>query len=88
MIPLRTLENLSADQIMEPGEVLKVGFEWGGLTKERKIARMKQRAEFDEKSEYQTLDADREVVELYLEKSRKRDRLKYLFWVNVKLAKI
>ena len=32
-IPLRILEKLSADQVIEPGKVVKVGFEWGGILK-------------------------------------------------------
>ena len=48
---------------------------------------MKQLAASDERSGVQAVD-DQEFGGSSQRRSRKRDRLKYLFWVNVKLAKI
>lgn len=42
-VPLKILNNLSPNQRLSPGKMVKIGFEWGGMTKAMKEARMKKR---------------------------------------------
>lgn len=96
-MPLRILEKLSADQVIESGKVVKVGFEWGGMTKAMKAARMGRLADSTPKghkpkslSELQTQET--EGGESGARSSagtmtrRRRSPVKYSFWVDVKLA--
>lgn len=43
-IPLNILGDLSADYVLEPGQAVSIGFEWGGFTKEVQDALAKQQA--------------------------------------------
>lgn len=94
-MPLRILEKLSGDQVIEPGKVVKVGFEWGGLTKEMKEARMRQLgASSARESERRAKDVTEQDKARSLRDSSgamtraRRDPLRYSFWVSVKLAQI
>lgn len=83
-IPLSILENKALNLSLEPGKPAKVGFEWGGMTREMLEKKMKQlegkaEAEVGEES-YRRED---EVSAL---SSLKRIAQKYSFWVDVKLA--
>jgi hypothetical protein len=91
VMPLRILENLSVKHKMEPGKMVKIGFEWGGLTERMKAQRMARlerattkEAEHGAKDvrggEVQKIGSEAAVPEL-----RKGPR-KYSFWVDVKLA--
>lgn len=99
-MPLRILEKLSADQRMEPGKVVKVCFEWGGLSNEMKIARLKQRAESrpggheptslsspSSSGEEGEVSSGRTPAEMQTQRIRS-DPKKYSFWVDVKLAQL
>lgn len=94
-MPLKIFEKLSADQGIEPGKIVKVGFEWGGLTKEMKAARMKKLAT----SKPQT-HKPVSLVESGAEgeessgtgsaqmRAGRKGPPKYSFWVDVKLAQM
>lgn len=96
-VSLIILEKLSSDQKMEPGKMVKVGFEWGGLTEAMRQARLKQLSESGARGPEPTSvgisgsDASRERD---LERSSRtmkssgRTTKKYSFWVDVLLAKI
>jgi len=96
-VPLRILEKLSSGQRMEPGKMVKVGFEWGGLTEAMKLARLKQLSESGARGPEPTSigisgsDASRERD---LERSSRtressgRTTKKYSFWADVSLAQI
>lgn len=92
-VPLKILEQLSADQVLEPGKTFKVGFEWGGLTKEIKDAQAKQQASAGVRASGRASDvAVKEGVSdgsrralTSMASMRKRVK-KYSFWVDVKLA--
>jgi hypothetical protein len=43
-IPFNVLQELSADYALEPGQAVKIGFEWGGLSKEVQEALAKEQA--------------------------------------------
>ena len=92
-MPLRILEKLSADQVIEPGKVVKVGFEWGGMTKEMKAARMgRLEASSARESESRAKDVTEQDIAKSLRDSSgamtraRRGPLRYSFWVDVKLA--
>lgn len=91
VMPLGILEMLSAKHKMEPGKMVKIGFEWGGLTERMKAQRMARleaamtrEAESGAK-EVRVGDRQKtsgESAEAELKKGPK----KYSFWVDVKLA--
>jgi len=92
-VPLKVLEQLSADQVLELGKTLKVGFEWGGLTKELKDAKAKQQAASGVKASGSAADVaitedvrDGSKRALTSMASMRRGAEKHLFWVDVKLA--
>lgn len=96
-MPLRIFEKLSADQVIEPGKILKVGFQWGGMTQAMKAARMSRLADSTPKghepaslSETQQPEGGGETGSRgsgALTRTR-RGPMKYSFWVDVKLAQI
>jgi hypothetical protein len=93
-IPLNILEKLSADQKMKPGDAVKVGFEWGGMTKEV----LEQRAKGLGASGAAVSEGRAEVAineersdrigggERDLLPQLRRGAQKYSFWVDIKLA--
>ena len=92
-IPLNTLEKISESQKIEPGNVVKVGFEWGGMTQEI----LKQKASQLGTSSTTAREGAAEMVlnEERTERmgddstslsSLRRGTQKYSFWVDVKLA--
>lgn len=90
-IPLRRAEGQLVGIGTEPGRILTIGFEWGGMTKEMRSEIMKKRAASSKVS-------DREAG-ISGDVTRERDGVtgsntmpirrpkKYSFWVEVKLAK-
>lgn len=77
----------------EPGKSLKIGFEWGGMTKEMRAALMRRRAAVASEAsegakgfEVRRDESDEGPVigsrDIPFEKGAK----KYSFWVDVKLA--
>lgn len=96
-VPLRILEKLSSGQRMEPGKMVKVGFEWGGLTEAMKLARLKRLSESGSRGPETTSigisssDASRERDLERSSRTRQSTRgtqKKYSFWVDVALAQI
>ncbi len=89
-LPLRILEKLSADQVIEPGKVVKVGFEWGGMTKEMKVARKSRLADstlqYHEPAPCCTMEHQEGEGSLEAMTRARRGPRRYLFWVDVKLA--
>lgn len=91
VIPLKSEGDFAADRGIKPGQIIKVGFEWGGLTEEMKAERIKK---IQEKAEQQGVpeariegDLRRErVLDTDFNKSSS-DFKKYVFWVDVRLAK-
>ena len=84
---------MSADQVLELGKTLKVGFEWGGLTKELKDAKAKQQAASGVKASGRAADVaitedvrDGSKRALTSMASMRRGAKRYSFWVDVKLA--
>lgn len=90
-IPFPGEKNLAICPVLAPGQILHVGFEWGGLTEEMKKERLRR---LQEKAEQQgapdarieevlrrerTLDTEFNVPSSYLKK--------YTFWVRVRLAR-
>jgi hypothetical protein len=91
VLPLRILEKLSAKYRMEPGETVKVGFEWGGLTERMKAQRMAQLERSATRESERRARDDRVTgaqrtggssADARLSKGPKR----YSFWVDVELA--
>ena len=94
-IPLAVLEKVSADYALEPGQSLKIGFEWGGFTREvqdalakeqadRGVAARERAAAADSVGEERKdgSDSDRFQTMAALRNQAK----KYAFWTDVKLA--
>jgi len=93
MMPLRVLEKLSADQRMEPGKTVKVGFEWGGLTEKMKAARMARiEAAASREADSRAKDVTERDISRRMQRSAtgapesKKGPKKYSFWVDVNLA--
>lgn len=94
-IPLATLEEVSADYALEPGQSLKIGFEWGGFTKEVQDALAKEQADRNVAARERAAGADSVGQERRdgsehdrfstMAQLRNRAR-KYEFWTAVKLA--
>lgn len=75
----------------EPGRILKIGFEWGGMTKEMRSAIMKKRAASSKVSDRKAgisgdVTRERDGVTGSNTMAIRRPK-KYSFWVEVKLAK-
>lgn len=97
-MPLRILEKLSGDQVIETGKVVKVGFEWGGMTKAMKAARMSRLADSTPRAHEPASPSNLQQQEGEEGESggrssgamtrARRGPLKYSFWVDVKLAQI
>lgn len=94
-IPLVVLEQVSADYALEPGQSLKIGFEWGGFTKEVQDALAKEQADRNVAARERAAAADSVGSERRdgsehdrfstMAQLRNRAR-KYEFWTGVKLA--
>lgn len=91
IIPLKSERGFAAAKGIKSGQVIKVGFEWGGLTEEMKKERIKKIQEMAEKQGSpdarieDDLRRDR-VLDTDFNKSGS-DPKKYAFWVDVRLAK-
>jgi hypothetical protein len=88
-IPFRVFENLSADQKIEPGDVIRIGFEWGGMTKEMKKMMMRQAGSASTATGRLTTSDYPGDTRTPVKKggglSVKKPK-KYEFWVDVQLA--
>jgi hypothetical protein len=79
---------------MRPGETLKIGFEWGGMTDEMKKARLDRRAAAESQASAAATDMESRLTgdleSLDMEpggaSGYSRSPKKYSFWVDVKLA--
>lgn len=99
-VPLNILEKLSTDQTLEPGRVVKVGFEWGGWSKELLEAASSRMGAAGSKARDQKGSSNitqgggdpRGVQRMRTGEApgiaamRKRQPKKYNFWVDLKLA--
>jgi hypothetical protein len=97
-IPLRVLEKLSTDMGMAPGETVKVGFEWGGMTKAMREAMMRRKAVSTPRGHEPVSLSETGTVSGVEEgpgsggnpmsgtPRASRHPAKYSFWVDVKLA--
>jgi hypothetical protein len=90
VIPMESDGDFAANTGLKPGQVIKVGFEWGGLTEEMKRERIKKIEEMTEKKGIpearieQTLRMER-VLDTDFNKSSQEPK-KYALWVDVRLA--
>ena len=93
-IPLKILVNLSADYALEPGQIVKIGFEWGGLSKEVQEALAKNQAAAGVTAREgahgvaintEVSDGTRRDPRTQMAYLRKQAP-KYCFWVDMKLA--
>lgn len=90
-IPLKKAEDQPAGIGTEPGKVLKVGFEWGGMTKEMRAEMMKRRAASGKVSDREAgisedVTQERDGVTGSQTMPFRKPPKKYSFWVDVKLA--
>lgn len=93
-IPLKRDEGQPVGIGTEPGKTIKIGFEWGGLTKELKKARLAGQIEGGTSGRSQrgtgSLKGERRAgaggSSLDSLKSVRRGAKKYSFWADVKLA--
>jgi len=94
-IPLVVLEQVSADYALEPGQSLKIGFEWGGFTKEVQDALAKEQADRNVAARERAAAADSvgqerrdgSEYDRFSTMAQLRNRArKYEFWTAVKLA--
>lgn len=94
-IPLAVLEQVSADYGLKPGQSLKVGFEWGGFTKEVQDALAKEQADRNVAARERAAAADSVGQERrdgsesdrFQTMAQLRNRApKFAFWTDVKLA--
>jgi hypothetical protein len=90
-IPLRILEKLSAEHAMAPGKMVKIGFEWGGLTKEIKEAGAKRLGDRSAQARVSSA-TDQATQERRVRSgssslsSIRRNAKKYSIWVDLSLA--
>lgn len=93
-IPLSIFEKIAADYALEPGQSVKIGFEWGGFTKEVREALSKQQlargvvareGAHDVAVKEEVSDASRRDPRATMAYLRKQAR-KYSFWVDLNLA--
>jgi len=90
LIPLKSAQDFASNGGIKPGQIIKVGFEWGGLTEEMKMGRIRKIQEMAEKKS----GPDARIEEDY-----RRERVldtdfnkpsstpkKYTLWVDVRLA--
>lgn len=90
-IPLRILEKLSAEYAMAPGKMVKIGFEWGGLTKEIQEAGAKRLGDRSAKGRASSATGqasqERRVREGSASLSSiRRSAKKHSIWVDLSLA--
>lgn len=90
-IPLKRGERQLAGIGTEPGKNIKIGFEWGGMTKEMRAELMRRRAAGSKVSDRSAslrgnLKSEREGVSGDYSMPVRGRAKKYSFWVDVKLA--
>ncbi len=90
-IPLRKGKEQLVGIGTEPGKMLNVGFEWGGMTKEMRTEMMRRRAASGKVSDREAtirgdITEEREGVTGAETMPFRRPPKKYAFWVEVKLA--
>jgi hypothetical protein len=94
-IPLAVLEKVSADYALEPGQSLKIGFEWGGFTREVQDALAKEQAARGVAARERAAAADSvgqerrdgsESDRFQTMAQLRNQAKKYAFWTGVKLA--
>jgi hypothetical protein len=89
-LPLKIFGELSDNLKMEPGTAVKVGFEWGGLTKAMKQARISSIAASQERDAERTSESSTRRTaggrSSFQGGSSRRPPKKYSFWLDVQLA--
>ena len=91
-IPLEKRTELATGIGTEPGKTIKIGFEWGGMTKAMKEARMKQmgdqtiRTVATKAGGLKDTRSDGRASSGTMSSMRKRGPKKYSFWADVQLA--
>ena len=93
-IPLNILANLSADYALEPGQTVKIGFEWGGLSKDvqEALAKNQAAAGVAARESAHGMAINTEVSDGTRRDPReqmaylRKQAPKYSFWVDMKLA--
>lgn len=85
-IPLARVAALAPGIGTEPGRLIKVGFEWGGMTEAMKQARMDRFKSRSERSAETVPDAPMGGTTASTARGRRSPK-KYDFWVDVQLAK-
>jgi hypothetical protein len=93
-VPMSRAGDLAAGLASEPGQDIKIGFEWGGMTKEMRDQRMKQTVSGSARATSGgggSFDPGRESggrasESASISNMRRRSPKKYSFWVHVNLA--
>ena len=87
-VPLERLTEQSHGIGTEPGKIVKIGFEWGGLTEEMKKARAEGRQipGTDAMRRGESADAWSRRNQGFSDRSGNRGPVQYSFWVDVRLA--
>ncbi len=90
-IPLKRGERQLAGIGTEPGKSIKIGFEWGGMTKEMRAELMRRRAAGSKVSDRSVslrgnVKSEREGISGDYSMPIRGRAKKYSFWVDVKLA--
>jgi len=98
-IPLEMASEINKGIGIEPGKNIKVGFEWGGMTKEMQMAMNRDAAlsnlpqtcatssSCEPPSDRKNMSDRGPTTYTFGSRSRVRSPKKYCFWVNVQLAK-
>lgn len=89
-VPLKRMTEQAHGIGTEPGKIIKVGFEWGGMTDEMKKARTERRkiSGTDPMKPGESADSWVKRSTGYSKSSRtSQGPIKYSFWVDVQLAK-
>jgi hypothetical protein len=84
-VPLAKVAELAPGIGTEPGKIIKVGFEWGGLTEAMKKARMERFKSQSERAAESVSETPAGGTSASMAR-RRRTPKKYDFWVDVKLA--
>jgi len=91
-IPLEKRVELATGIGIEPGKAIKIGFEWGGMTKTMRESRMKRmgdqsiRTSATKASDLKGERRDGRASSNTMSSMRKRSPKKYSFWADVQLA--
>ena len=87
-VPLKKVTEQAYGIGTEPGKIVKIGFEWGGLTEEQKKARAERRQipGTDAMRRGESSEAWSRRNQGFSDRSGNRGPILYSFWVDVQLA--